>query len=681
MQKIETKKQNKFVKWVSGLSAYTKNKTINTLIFFLAFFIIGGTNYCIMFKVFVPTFFILDFFFMILLVSPIFFFKTTKFDRIYLPILILLLTLFNVFNTCYYQFFGTVFSLKDIVWALENFTQVGLHTSSVQWWVVIVNSLLFILFALGVILYNVLWKFEPTKKELQIHRTKKIAFALSVLFGSTLLFEFSLQMWCIGERNKGIEDIDLVNYSPNYHFNNLGMLGYYVQETRQLTFDKGSSIQTIKDYLTSGNYLQDDYTGLLGTNKPNIMVIAIETGDQCVVNQYTTPNLYKLLNDGVNCNQNYSYNHTNVSDAIMINGNYPQTHFYDWNHFDAPFNLPNILKNKYQYQTYFTHDLVKANDIYHRMKTVGGLGFENCWYHNDVIPEVKPWSFDNSDFTSDNLYISGLLKKIKLFSPNKPFYMHYLTVHMHMDQVLTKYNKQTYEALEKEFGDRLDNPAYGWKNPFKEGTEESKRFRRINLKAMDLDKGIGQLMHEFYETGNSYLNNTLMVVCADHSWYEITSKKTTYGQEIRKIYDINNIKTYQTILGFYHPTLNAKIDSEMLSHKLNKATWPTVVVPTILDLIGDKYNPRMYLNKSIFDKSYDNNEVFYSFWNTRFMNEHFASSDHYHINHRYDTQPSKMSEKMFLEDLDDAKYQLRIIDSIYKKNIFKNHKYDEFMPS
>ena len=67
-----------------------------------------------------------------------------------------------------------------------------------------------------------------------------------MLLGGLVSFEFSLQMWCIAQRNDDILDIDYVNYSPNYHFSNLGMIGYYTQEDRQLLFDKGASIEEIK---------------------------------------------------------------------------------------------------------------------------------------------------------------------------------------------------------------------------------------------------------------------------------------------------------------------------------------------------------------------------------------------------------------------------------------------------
>ncbi|MCQ3908370.1 MAG: hypothetical protein MJ200_02180 [Mycoplasmoidaceae bacterium] len=109
-------------------------------------------------------------------------------------------------------------------------------------------------------------------------------------------------------------------------------MGYYIQEVRQFMADKGESVSTIKNYLTKGTYLNDDFTGLLSndteTNLPaNVMVVMVETGDSFIYDPDTTPNLDEIFTHGIYCNQNYSYNHTNVTDAIAITGNYPQKHF------------------------------------------------------------------------------------------------------------------------------------------------------------------------------------------------------------------------------------------------------------------------------------------------------------------------------------------------------------------
>lgn len=693
-KQIKSKKKNRFVQWwsdvghwISKRSAYTKNKTINALIFALAFFIIGGTNYCWMFGIFVPTFFILDFFMIIFFISPIFFFKKTMFDRIYLPIVIVFLTAGYAMNNLFFSYFGAPFPLKDLIWALENAEQVGLHPDSLNWWIIITNILLALVFSLGIILYNALWRFEESSGELKLRRHRKVAFALTAMFGSIACFETSLQIWCAVERKHKVRDIDYVNYSPYTHFKELGLMGYYIQEVRQFMADKGESVSTIKNYLTKGTYLNDDFTGLLSndteTNLPaNVMVVMVETGDSFIYDPDTTPNLDEIFTHGIYCNQNYSYNHTNVTDAIAITGNYPQKHFDEWRQTKTPFGLPTILGNddNNNYQTYFAHDLASANDIYHRMAGIRGLGFDECWFHKEIIPSVRPWRYDRSDFTQDSVFIDGLLKKLDAsVDKTKPFYMHYLTVHMHMDQKKTKWNKDVFAAEEEAYGDTLNDPAK-WVNPFKPKTSNNKRCRLFALKSMDFDTGLGMIMDKLYGSNDPYWNNTLLVVCADHSWYERTTGKHHFGQAVRHIYDNNNIKSYSSILGFYHPLLNQKFEQMYPSqnHKFNKPTWPTVVVPTILDLLGQRYNPRIYLNKSIFDGAYDNNELFYSFWNYRFMNEMFTSLDHYNITSKFGGD--KILAKEFKQRLINARWQLRIIDSIYHKRLFNKYDYEDFMP-
>jgi len=681
MKHLNKKQPNKFITWVRNLSSYTKNKTINALLFWLAFFIIGGTNYFIMVQKFVPTLFVLDFFIIVFLFSPIFFFKTTKFDRIYLPIVLFFVTFFYIVNSCYCKCFGTAISIKDLSWALGNLKTAAKYTDSVDWWIVWLNAGLYVFFALGIILFGALWKFNPTPKELKLKRRRKIAFALAMLAGSGFLFETSLQIWNAVERHKGHQDIDYVNYSPTYHFKNLGMLGYYTQELRQIIFDKGESVEAIKKYMNAASYITNEYTGLLQGS--NIIVIVIETGDQMMLNEYTTPNLWNLLNNGINCNKNYSYNHSNQSDMLSICGNYTNTHmeynpiFKQYGSKLSPFALPNILKNKYR--TTYTSDIAKSNDIYGTMDFIKNFNFDNYWFHNDMIPEVEPWLYGPDNFTRDSLFMNAIADKIKTMPEDKPFYMHYFTIHMHMNHALTDGNKKMYQELENEFGSKLDSAAPSqWTNPFDPSSEDGQRFRRYTLNTMDFDKGLGNIMNVLYGSSSSnYLKNTLIVPFGDHYWYERCQNGHIFAQEVRKAYDFANVKQYATVMGMYHPKLNQLFSSTHPDHKLNLVTNPAVITPTILNLLGEKYNPRMYMGKSIFDSSYDENEVMYSFWNNSYMNENFTSMDGYSITNTFDGLGSK---EKFLKNVSELRYRRRIIDSIYNNAIFANYNYEDFMP-
>ncbi|MCQ3915530.1 MAG: hypothetical protein MJ195_02100 [Mycoplasmoidaceae bacterium] len=130
---------------------------------------------------------------------------------------------------------------------------------------------------------------------------------------------------------------------------------------------------------------------------------------------------------------------------------------------------------------------------------------------------------------------------------------------------------------------------------------------------MDFDKGLGEIMTYLYDSGSGQ-ENTLMCIYGDHSWYEKLPNTPSFAEILKDVYDPDNFKEYSTILGFYNPTLNESsvLASHFPNHTINKPTCPSVIVPTILDLMGEPYNPRLYQAKSIFDPDFDENAVFYS---------------------------------------------------------------------
>ena len=65
------------------------------------------------------------------------------------------------------------------------------------------------------------------------------------------------------------------------------MVSYYIQETRQMIGDRGESVENIKQFLNDCSYLLDSYTGYLAGS--NVITIMIETGDEIMLNQTTTP--------------------------------------------------------------------------------------------------------------------------------------------------------------------------------------------------------------------------------------------------------------------------------------------------------------------------------------------------------------------------------------------------------
>ena len=70
------------------------------------------------------------------------------------------------------------------------------------------------------------------------------------------------------------------------------------------------------NYLTNKVDSTSNYTGLL--KDYNVVTIMIETGTTYMVNETLTPNLYNMMQEGLNFENNYFKNKTNVSEYISL---------------------------------------------------------------------------------------------------------------------------------------------------------------------------------------------------------------------------------------------------------------------------------------------------------------------------------------------------------------------------
>ena len=131
------------------------------------------------------------------------------------------------------------------------------------------------------------------------------------------------------------------------------MLSYYYKE---LFDDFRIDDVTLAQYIESGknnNADENEFTGLL--KNYNVISIMIETGSQYMVNPVLTPTLYKMQEEGLDFNINYSKNKTNISELIGIIGSKP-TSFDPWSSLainnSYPYSSANILKQN-DYNTFF----------------------------------------------------------------------------------------------------------------------------------------------------------------------------------------------------------------------------------------------------------------------------------------------------------------------------------------
>lgn len=570
-------------------------------------------------------------------------------------------------NTIFYKVTGNVFILENFKNLESIFMRTEDHREGFSWPIFGLFIGIYLLFVLIFFVLNIF--FQPEGEKIKRLTYPKLGTIL--LVSSVTIYSLGLGFTSIVERNRNNSYIDSVSGASIYNAKRIGLLTYYVKNLCQMFFKPNFSEEQLIDYFVDSSYLQDDFTGVLSNY--NVITITIETGGEYMLNKYTTPNLYHLLTDGIHCNHNYSKNKTLYSELLGIVGNTPSIPFEDMDiKYRMPFALPNLL-NGAGYDTAYFEDIGKHNDVFDQKTLIKNTGYQNCYYHYDLMPYIPEYSYDRDDWQRDSDVFAAIIDKI-LSEMKDKFYLHYTTMCMHASYEYNQKRASLMDPLIAEFKPSLDNyEANGlWTNPLKNKTPEEEYYYNYTLCTMDFDKGLGLLLD--YLTQTNKLDKTLIVLYGDHDCYGVTNPFMSW--QIHNKDNKDEIAIYDTILGFYNPTLNNLFHSHFGGHEFNEFTSPMVIVPTILDLLGVKYNPKFYQGKSVFDPSYAN-EVFYSIELQKFMNENYLSEIGVTVDKTFSDNNTK---KEFLANCTKFLKQQKYIDYIYDNNIFKNYDYNRFLP-
>lgn len=637
------------------------NKCFNSLIFVLFAFGMEAISFAFMFHDILADYFYLDLLFFVGLTFPIYFIKSNKIDHIYLSILLIFISFILILNTNFYHVFGDIFSLQYLS-MIGN----GLEVVSASY----INFMhLFLLLACDALfVFLILFKDKKIKllpvANFQPHG---VCFSSLVLILSLGCYLLSLNQVCLYEKNvKNNPTMDLITLAKTANFQKLGMLSYYMKEANTL-LDKGKiedhDFFELQKYFLTYEWKENAYTGLL--KDYSIFTIMIETGAQMMVNETLTPNLYKLMQNSINASNNYCKNKTNVSEYIGIVGNYPTAGLNLSNHrYELPFSLPNLLPEKYQ--TMYFHDVGGSKDIYRREILMPQLGFDNTYLHSDLWPDVPMWNW-NGNYPLDSLTVDSVLNFI-LKDTRQPFYAYWTTLSMHGPY----YQSANEWKLKNLYYETLKNAEQTgkWINPLYQETNGNRECMEVYMMAvMDFDVALGKILRALEEKG--ILDKTLLVLYGDHEvYYDGADGKplnlVLFNHDNLYYYDI-----YNTVLLFYNEKLKEKFITLNGTNTIEPFTSPSVIVPTILDLLGILYNPNFYIGDSIFSQAFLDTQVFYSYELSCFFNNQFLSKDGLKISSVFDPLGD---EEAFLNTVSGMITKQIHLDTIYKNNIFS--KYD-----
>ncbi len=406
-----------------------------------------------------------------------------------------------------------------------------------------------------------------------------------------------------------------------------GMLTHFISELINLYFKDDSNVnKEIDDYIKEGNQNEENsYSGIL--KDMNVLEIMIESAPSYVLSEELTPNLYKLTNEGIYFENNLSKNKTNHSELIgMLGSAYQLSDKEAYKNY--PYGLPKILSNS-GYKTTFFHD----NDpkFYHRGDIMNYIGFEKTYFHNDFY-DTKVEFIGNMPF--DTTFVEDT---IDLMIPDEKFYTYYTTIATHgpynsSEESLKKYKEYVgydgikyYDKLTKAIEDgsfimptNPNNPyvkrysVYNFKDEEERKLVEEQLIH-FELEIMNFDEALGLILDKLEKENK--LDNTLIILYGDHDAYYTSNHLKPLKYYVYGAYEDGNYleeypNQYETYMCFYNPILNEKYKNDYETNKVEMQTSPSIIVPTILDLLGYKYNTNLYLSSSIFSSTMLTNLVY-----------------------------------------------------------------------
>ena len=331
------------------------------------------------------------------------------------------------------------------------------------------------------------------------------------------------------------------------------------------------SLNNINNYLINNTITDyNDHTGMF--EGKNLIVIMMESVNEIFINPDLYPNFYKMYSEGISFTNNYSPRNScatgnnefsAMTGLYSIQNNCTVNIYRDNTYSTAIFNL----FNNAGYKTSSMHDYTEY--YYYRNTIHTNMGSGRYYGVQDLgIPyfnEYKNWASDE-DFMD-------VAMDITLSDTTEPFMLWLTTVSSHQP-----YNQSSVE------GDKYLSIT--------EGTDYPDDLRRYMSKLKTLDNALGILLDRLESAG--ILDDTVIVLFGDHYPYGL--KDTTINQVLD--YDLNDYEREKTPLVIY----NSEIEPEVV----DKYTSYVNLTPTIANLFGINYDPRLYMGSDVFDENYWN---------------------------------------------------------------------------
>ena len=367
-------------------------------------------------------------------------------------------------------------------------------------------------------------------------------------------------------------------YTSGYNIPEQSMHDFtrYIDDTlwKQIINDEAN-----RDYKTLSNYYiskeitdKNDYTGIF--EDKNLIVIMAESVNNLVINEKYYPNIYKLYSDG------WAFDNAYSPRSICAGGNSEYaglTSVYGMNNKcvnDYKFNKNNYslfgLFNNNDYSTSSYHNY--TDKYYSRGMIHPNLG---SGHYYGVQELGIPYSNLYNEWPSDVALMNKVLENTK----DEDRFMSFITT------VSSSMPYDINSELGQKYFDLFSDSGYNME------------LKRYMSKLKVLDDAIGVLINGLEEQGK--LDDTVIIIYSDHYPYGLD--KDVINDQFE--YDVNlNREIDRTPFIIYNSKITASKYEEYVTYM--------DLVPTLGNLFGFEYDPRLYSGSDVFSNSYDNRIIF-----------------------------------------------------------------------
>ena len=530
----------------------------------------------------VPILFTLSWIFFVLGASI--FYKKKIGKTIYIIFFILSFAIYTV-NNIYYSMTGTFFDFSMVLLAGEGSEYFLDAIKDCNIWVYILMVPIIGSFILGL-------KFYPSRNKTNLKSVIKVFFAFLILH-----FIIPFLLGTPNEELTWSTWRNTRNIYMSFNDNNKSMMvsGIYEYTARNfyVTFIKAKKTTNEEDLIfLEEEYNKEEtketnkYTGKYKDN--NLIIVQLEGIDNWLITEEDTPTLYKMMNNGINFTNHYSYYNGGgstfnsefaVNTGFITPLSYTQN-AYTFNKNTFPYSLAHLFKNE-GYTVNAFH--MNTSEYYSR-----GVNYKN-WGYDNYYGLVDLGTYKDDSYVLDRELILNETFKEKMFE-NEKFVNYIITYTNHMPFTTEKGNCRKLLKLDYLSENNLEELPKDYVYP--EMTEESCARRQ----AKETDYMMELLLNELTE--RNLLDNTTIVVFTDHYLYTLSDQTI-----LDKYKETDNNLINHTPFFIWHNNKDKKTIKEVTS-QLN-------VLPTVLNLYGIDYNSNYYIGTDALDNNY-HGSVFFS---------------------------------------------------------------------